>query len=94
MGRDGGNIVENSTGKNRTRNARSRIEKMEKIDITGIAVEKIYYIETEEPGFESLVRYSEDQWFVLYEGKELAIDPVYVEENFQKLLLLNSISFN
>jgi len=64
------------------------------MNIKEVKVETIYYVETEEPGFESLVRYAEDEWFVLYEGEELSIDPDYIEGDFQKLLLLNLTSPN
>jgi hypothetical protein len=64
------------------------------MDITGIEVEKIYYVQTEELGFESLVRYSENEWYVIYAGEQIAINPDSIEENFQKLLLLNSICFS
>ena len=60
------------------------------MNITGIVVEKIYHIETDEDGFESLVRYSEDEWFVNYSNRKLKIEhPEEIEADLQRLLLLN-----
>ena len=65
------------------------------MNINGIDVIKNYYITTDEPLMENLVRYSSDDWYVLFENQEFKIkDCTEIEENFQKTLLLSTIQDN
>ena len=62
------------------------------INIKSIEVETVYFIETDEPGFEEIIRYGADDWVVKYGGKELGIQNFdELEEQFQKILLLSTI---
>jgi len=63
---------------------------MEKIDITKIEVESIYYISTNTKGFKKLVRYKADDWCVVRDEQELQlVFPEEFENEFQRLILLN-----
>ena len=68
---------------------------MEEIDITGIQVENIYYVSTNNEGFRELVRYKADDWCVICKDHELEIMyPEEIEKQFQRLLVLNQSTDN
>lgn len=65
------------------------------MEIKRIDVVQNYYVQTDEPLMEELVRYSSEDWAVLYEGEEFEIkDTTEIEETFQKSLLFNITNDN